>query len=276
MRHKQLLVLIMCLLATVCLYLWLRMENELSNFGLNAFTETLGILVTVLIVDHLIKRQEELRSLPQKATAYEDVRLLASRIVMFWSDVYRSCIPEESPGDVKLIFCDVSFEKMRRSLNMDAQPNVTPPRTWWQWVPQSLSDHKKRAETILERHNNVLDPMAYSLVHQIAAEGVEPEMINTIRQTDIQEGFPRPRILGSYLFLPKNYCETVLGLIDWCEQQVVLLETNGVKNLKRVGIVIGPWDCQDTPPSRISEQELIKQLTAVKEYRERNTTLGSE
>lgn len=78
MRHKRLLVLLMCFIATACLYLWLGTQGESSNFGLNAFTETLGILITVLIVDHLIKRQEELRSLPQKATAYEDVRLLTS------------------------------------------------------------------------------------------------------------------------------------------------------------------------------------------------------
>jgi hypothetical protein len=178
MRHKRLLVLWMFLIASGCLYLWLSSTGEVSNFGLNAFTETLGILVTVLIVDHLIKRQEELRSLPQKATAYEDVRLLTSRVVSFWADVYRSCVPEPSPPSVDAIFCEASFEKMRTNLNLDSQPNVTPARTWWDWVPQNLSDHKKRAETILERHNNVLDPKAYAYVHHIATGGMDPDLIH--------------------------------------------------------------------------------------------------
>lgn len=276
MRHKRLLVFVMCFLASVCLYLWLRTQDELSNFGLNAFTETLGILVTVLIVDHLIKRQEELRSLPQKGTAYEDVRLLTSRIVSFWSDVYRSSVPGPSPADVESLFSNASFEKMRVSLNMDSRPNVTPPRTWWEWVPQSLTDHKKRAETILERHNNVLDPSAYAYVHQIATEGIDPEMIGSIRQSDMQDGFPRPHVLGSYCFLPESYCETVLGLVNWCKQQVVQLERNGISGLRRVGADIGPWDHQDSPASMIDPQELLRQVRAVKEFRERHTALGTQ
>ncbi len=276
MRHKRLLVLLISLIASGCLYLWLSTSGEASNFGLNAFTETLGILVTVLIVDHLIKRQEELRSLPQKATAYEDVRLLTTRIVGFWSDVYRACIPEPSPISVEALFCKASFEKMQKNLNLDSQPNVAPPRTWWDWLPQSLSDHKKRAETILERHNNVLDPNAYAYVHQIATEGIEPEIIHSLRQTDSQTGFPRPRILGSYYFLPENYCETVIGLVAWCEEQIKQLEGNGIVGLKRVGATIGPWDRQDKPPSMLDEQELIRQLTAVKEFREKHDVIVSK
>lgn len=269
MRHKRLLILIMFLITASCLYLWLSSTGEVSNFGLNAFTETLGILVTVLIVDHLIKRQEELRSLPQKATAYEDVRLLTSRVVSFWADVYRSSVPEPSPSSVYALFCEASFEKMRTRLNLDSQANVTPARTWWDWAPQSLSDHKNRAETILERHNNVLDPKAYAYVHQIATGGMEPGLIHSMRQSDLQMGFPRPRILGSYYFLLDNYCETVIGLVVWCEEQFKQLESNGIQGLKRVGATIGPWERQDKPPSMIDEQELSLQLATFQQFREK-------
>lgn len=265
----------MFLIASGCLYLWLSTSGETSNFGLNAFTETLGILVTVLIVDHLIKRQEELRSLPQKATAYEDVRLLTTRIVGFWSGVYQACVPESSPTSVNELFCQASFEKMRRYLNLDAQPNVTPARTWWDWFPQSLSDHKKRAETILERHNNVLDPVTYAHVHQIATEGMDPDMFHTLRQSDQQMGFPRPHILASYYFLPASYCETIISLVSWCEKQVGLLEGNGIVGLKRVGATIGTWDQQDNPPSMISEQELLRQLSAMQQFQERHNATAT-
>lgn len=265
----------MFLIASGCLYLWLSTSGETSNFGLNAFTETLGILVTVLIVDHLIKRQEELRSLPQKATAYEDVRLLTTRIVGFWSEVYRGCVPESSPTSVNELFCQASFEKMRRHLNLNAQPNVTPARTWWDWFPQSLSDHKKRAETILERHNNVLDPVTYAHVHQIATEGMDPDIFHMLRQSDQQMGFPRPHILASYYFLPASYCETIISLVSWCEKQVVLLEGNGIVGLKRVGATIGPWDQQDNPPSMISEQELLRQLSAMQQFQERHNATAT-
>lgn len=240
MRHRLLIVLLLCLLAATTLFMWLRMAGGVSDFGLNAFTETFGILVTVLIVDHLIRRQEELRSLPQKAAAYEDVRLLVSRIVSFWSDVYRASVPEASPASVRELFSEPAFEKMQRFLNMDAQPNVTPATTWWDWVPRSIADYRQRGETILERHNNVLDPNAYGLVHQIATEGLDPNFIRSIKQSDDQMGFPRPHVLGSYWFLPGTYCDAVVGLVDWCESQFEMLGKNGVKNLKNVGKAVGP------------------------------------
>lgn len=251
MRHKRLLVLLMLLIASACLYLWLATNGELSSFGLNAFTETLGILVTVLIVDHLIKRQEEVRSLPQKAAAYEDVRLLTSRIVSFWSDVFRSCVSEASPSSLDDLFCQASFEKMLANLNLNSQPNVTPPRTWWEWLPQSLSQHRELAETILARYNNVLDPTIYSFVHKIGTEGVDPNIINTIRQSDLQMKFTRPPVLGYYYPLPEHYCETVVALVRWCEENVGMLEKNGVTGLKRVASTIGPWERQENPPSKI-------------------------
>lgn len=85
----------------MCLYLWLRLYGQISDFGLNAFTETLGIIVTVLIVDQLIRRQEQVRLLPQQATAYEDVRLLISRMVSFWSETFKLSVPGPAPGNYK-------------------------------------------------------------------------------------------------------------------------------------------------------------------------------
>jgi hypothetical protein len=177
---------------------------------------------------------------------------------------------------VDALFCEASFEKMRRNLNLNAQPNVTPARTWWDWVPQSLSDHKKRAETILERHNNVLDPRAYAYVHHIATEANEPDFIHVLRQSDREKGFPRLSILGSYYFLLENYCETVIGLVAWCEEQVKQLESNGIQGLKRVGATVGPWERRDRPPSMIDEQELERQLAALQQFREEHDAVAAK
>lgn len=275
MRYKLFLILIMLIIALACLLLWLLTTGELSNFGLNAFTETLGILITVLIVDHLIKRQEELRSLPQKATSYEDVRLFTSRIVSFWSEVYRACVPEASPSSIHSLFCEASFDKMRMHLNLDANASVTPSRSWWVYVPQILSEQKELAETILERHNNVLDPKAYSFVHQIASELMAPNLMHTLRQSDTECGFPRPRILGSYFFVIGDYFASVIGLVDWCEAQFKQLEQNGIKGLKRVCSTIGPWEAQSQPASMIGMEALKEQFAAVQQFRQAHDAKNS-
>ncbi|WP_139176957.1 hypothetical protein [Nitrosospira multiformis] len=259
----MIIILVLLLSAAVCLCLWLYGSEAFRDFGLNAFTETLGILVTVVIVDNLIKRQEERRSLPQKATAYEDVRLLTSRIVEFWSSVYGSCVPEASPKSLDKLFNADSFQKMGKFLNMDSQPNVTPPRTWWEWLPDNLNHHRKRATVILERHNNVLDPKAYAYVHQIATEGIDPGLIQSIRHHDKVNGFSRPHVLAYYWGPPEGYCQTILGLTSWCENQVKILERNGMRELRRVVSTIGPWELNEKPPSMFDEKELEKQIWAM-------------
>jgi hypothetical protein len=268
MRYKRLLILLMSLVASGCLYLWLNTSGESSNFGLNAFTETLGILITVLIVDDLITRQEELRSLPQKVTAYDDVRLLTDGIIGFWSDVCRACVPEPPPASLEELFCRVTFDKMLRNLNLDAVAPVTPTRTWWDWFPQNVSGHKKRAETILERHNIVLDPRAYAHVHHLATGVIEADF-QALRQSDFERGVPRPHILGHYYFVLDDYFQMILSLASWCERQVAQLERNGVVGLRRVRPKVYPWDRWEAPSSMIAEDELRRQLVVLQQHDER-------
>jgi hypothetical protein len=258
MLLNRLVLLILLLIAVVCLFFWVRFDGEVSSLGLNGFTETLGILVTVLIVDQLIKRQEELRSLPQRATAYEDVRLLTSRAISFWANVYRSCVPEESPESPTALFTKESFEKMGRYLNMDSNANVEPKKTWLLYLSDYLAEQKKSAETILERHNNVLHPEAYRYVHYIATEGFDTRVIINLRRH-----VPKPHILAYYWYLPEGYCEAIVGLAAWCEQQMKVLDTKGIKQLRHIA-KIGKWERQTTPRCMMSDAELAKQIASLK------------
>jgi hypothetical protein len=264
---NRLIVLMIILLASVCLVFWVNFNGSLSDFGLNGFTEALGILVTVLFIDQIIKRQEELRSLPQRATAYEDVRFLTSRIISFWCDVLKSCVADPSPDNYSELFNKENFEKILQNLNLDSQPNVIPKRTWFDWFPENLADHKKRAETILERHNYVLDPNAYLNVHKIATDGIDPQMIKSLLDIDRRSGFPRVHILASYWLLPEDYCNIMLELIVWCENQYKILERRGIRNLKKVS-GIPKWNAQPNPPCLISATELERQIAAMKEFQE--------
>ncbi len=274
MKWTRLVTLFLILIGSVCLYLWTRFSGGVSEFGLNAFTETLGILVTVLIVDQLIRRREESRLLPQQAAAYEDVRLLISRMVSFWSETYKSSVSGASPATLEDLFSDKSFEKICSHLNMDSQPNVIPRRTWWEWFPQNMMEFKKMAETILERHNFILDPEAYSAVHKIATHILDPEMITTSRQIDMKSGFPRPKVLGHYWFLIEDYAAPILYLVSWCEKKRKLLESSGATNLKKVISQINPWESQNSPPCMINEIELQRQIEAMRKFHENNKTIS--
>jgi hypothetical protein len=273
MKWTRLITLVLILIASAFLYMWLILKGEISDLGLNAFTETLGILITVLIVDYLIQKREETRLLPQQAAAYEDVRLLTSRLVSFWIETYKSSVPGAAPKTLDELFSAESFDKICNNLNMDSQPNVIPRRTWWEWFPQNLTEFQTKSETILERHNSILDPEAYSAVHKLATHIMQPDMIATSRQIDRTSGFPRPKVLGSYWFPIEEYQEPILSLVSWCIHKEDTLKSSGLKNLKSVISKVTPWETQDSPECMIDENELQKQINAVEEFRKSNKTL---
>ena len=72
--------------------------------------------------------------------------------------------------------------------------------------------------------------------------------------------FPRPHVLGCYWDPPEGYYETIIGLIDWCENQVKILERKGIRNLRRVSTMIGPWELRERPPSMFDQKELDEQI----------------
>lgn len=272
-KWKLLVTSVLLLIAAACLLLWLGLTGAMSDFGLNAATETLGILITVLIVDQLIKRHEEVRLLPQQAAAYEDVRLLTSRIVIFWAETYKSCVPGAAPESVEELFGKESLKKVYNNLNMDSKPNAIPTQTWWKWFPHNMTEFRKLGGVILERHNTILDPQAYSTVHKITTNMVDPYTIAIVRKYDVASGFPRPKVLSSYWVMTEEYGDAVITLVKWCEARAKRLEAAGIRDLKQVTAQIYKWDEQTSPPCMIDPDELQRQIRAVEEFRENNKTI---
>lgn len=265
MKNKVILMGILVAAGILTLFMWRSHDTTLSAFGLNALTEILGVICTVFIVDVLMTRHEELRSLPQRQTAYEDVRLLVSRVISFWSDIYRLSVPEACPGSVNALFTDDSFNRMMQCLNMSSTANVSPQRTWFVAFPQGLKDHMDRANTILQRHNSVLDPTAYRCVHSLTTT-FDPGLIAAICQSDHETGCPRPTVLGSYFFLPSDYLYSILELVKWCRAERDTLARLGKQGLFEIAQTIGPWDRLATPPSMISPELLAQQLNAMSRF----------
>lgn len=273
-KSNWILVSVITAIAIMCFLLWKLAAGSLQEFGLNAFTETLGLLVTVILIGYLIKKQEETRLLPQQASAYEDVRLLVSRIISFWADAYKNSVPGPPPSSLSVLFSKESFEKIGLNLDLDSQPNVIPKREWWQWLPENLKDFIQLAEKILERHNNILDPEAYFAVHKIASEGMKPEMITSIRNIDKMSGFPRPRILSCYWYMPEEHLDAILYLTRWCANKVELLESRGIQNLKKVVSEIQPWESVASPPCMIDPMALEKQYKEFDDFQKSNKKLN--
>jgi hypothetical protein len=56
---------------------------------------------------------------------------------------------------------------------MDSAPNVTPKRTWWDFLPEQMTEFKRHAEVILERYNSILSPAAFLSIHKLLNASLE-------------------------------------------------------------------------------------------------------
>ncbi|PIG90454.1 hypothetical protein [Gloeocapsopsis sp. IPPAS B-1203] len=279
-------------LSVACFLLWKKNVLGWAEFGLNAFTEILGIIVTIVFVDQLIRQQELRRTLPLQAAAYEDVRILTTRIIQFWAGAFYQAVPQSiplilakmlepsldfsvspttPPSSVEQLFSLESINVIRLCLDLDSQPNVAPPRTWWEWLPQQEQEFYSRAERILERHAANLEPEAYALVHQLMNNFLHADtgmrIIGTIKQYDQQEGFPRPHNLAAYWGTTAEALETVVKLNKWCIQKKRFLEKNGIVELRDPILELNP-ETSSSPRCMIDPDKLIQSALAVQAYQE--------
>jgi hypothetical protein len=281
----------LAVLALICLFFYQKNIPGLADFGLNAFTEILGIILTVVFVDQLIRQQELRRTLPLQAAAYEDIRLLTTRVIRFWEDAFSQAVPR--PASSELIqFWEATYKKpisqpvprtveqllsietidvIRIYLDLDSQPNVTPQRTWWEWLPEQEQDFRARSERILQRHMGMLDPQTYALIHQFISSVDFNPNIRTKRKSDQELGYPRPQNLGSYWTTNSEALNTVIKLNEWCIETKQFLEKQGMSGLLNPVFTLNSFDENPLPKCMMNRDKFLQQALAVQAYREKFT-----
>lgn len=214
------LLMVLGVLTILFAFLWLGTTWG-HDFGLNAFTETLGIVVTVFVIDKIIQRQESRRLRPLRIAAWRDVGEFVNQIVSHWLNVYNWSVPNPNPPEhSKDLFTLPYFEAIRANCNLDNNAYVFPQRTWWELLPQQQDHHHMLGEKILDRHAAVLDPVAYGLVHKVVngflKQDVGLNMLPVLRQTGANLAiYPEPHILGNYWFVLPEELKSVADLHTW-------------------------------------------------------------
>lgn len=265
-RHDWQVAASIIAVATIFLALWKFGTGRLADFGLNGFTETLGIAFTVFLIDQLLRRREEARILPQRLAAFEDVRVLVQRRISFWFQAYMAAVPGDLPAHVRDLFSPQSIALVGGLLDMDSHPNVTPRRTWWQYVPEDLESLRVSAERILERYTAILDPKAFLSVHKLLTTTVEPGLPTGILQSDQEHRFPRPRVLGSYLPVLPDHFAALLALIEWLVLERQDLSERTGEALGEITVDLSGNRPQGTPPCMMAPEKLAAQVQALKDH----------
>jgi len=265
------IILIIFVLLLIGLLLWLCFD-ETKDFGLNFFTEMLGSAVAIFIIDRLIKNREEVRSIPQKLAAYEDVRLYTSRYMTFWIDTFRDSVPENDPETIEDFFSENGMSKILQYLYLDSQANVLPSRKWYNWIIDKAKEFQENGNKILDRYSYNLDPEAFGYLHQLTESSFNSFllMMPAICQTDALERTPRVRVLGNYSISPEKDYEAILGLLKWCNKAYNRLEKYD-PSIKKVSEYAPMKDKKMPPKCMIPNSILIVQMEQWQKFIESQT-----
>lgn len=271
LKNENLIVLSLLGLLSIGLLCWICFPTT-KDFGLNFFTEILGVAVTVFIIDRLIQNREERRSIPQKLAAYEDIRLYTSRYISFWINAYRESVPEQEPETIDDFFSENGMSKILTYLHMDSEPNVTPPRKWWDWIVHNANEFKNNGDKLLDRHSYNLDPIVFGYIHQLTESSFNNMLLlsPSIQQSDNILKFPRIKVLGSYAMSPlKEDYKAILGLVKWCDNTYPLLKKHNSSINKIIEYI--PLKSKKMPPKCMIPQDILEQqINELNAFRKQN------
>ena len=152
---------------TCSLFAWIFGNQDISNLGLNLFTEILGVVITVYIINYIIELKENRNRIPYRLTIYKDVHQIFGSIVTIFNQAYRTSVPEEHPKLITDFLTRDGMGKVMKYLDLNSKPNVTPERTWYQYFKERKIKVNEHGIRYLERHDGHTDPELYKSVHTI-------------------------------------------------------------------------------------------------------------
>lgn len=276
--RKNKVCLVIILLAIIVLILW-RMDpngGTLSDFGLNAFTELLGILVTIMVVENIIEKQNKKNMLPAKAAMYRDIQVFLSRVISFWGEVYHNSVPGENIENVNELFSEEVFEKMSINLNLNSFPQVSPSTEWYRYFNTQGNELYERGEKILNRYYSNMEPEVFRYIHFLVDDStfiIAMKYILNIWCYDRQNEIPRPQCLAAYYCDPgKDVFDTVVKLFNWCEKTYDELTRKGY-SVHRVEVSYVNKKNIDSPQCMLTDEQISFQTKQFSDWQDQHSNV---
>lgn len=215
-----------------------------------------------LVIEILSGNRGKEKLLPQNVATYEDVRLFVSRYIGFWTTAFRDSVPEDDPKNLERFFSASGMPKIFHTLYMDSEPDLAPPKPYWEWIVENVKAFSEAGDTMLDRHSDVLEPSVRSYIHQLTKCSCNMLLsrIPVQVQSDSEREYPRIRILYCYSEPPGNKdFEAILGLFSWCETQYAKIKK--IKpDISRVA-QYRPMRDKKHPPKCLIPEHVLKEQT---------------
>jgi hypothetical protein len=184
-KHNLVIFFVLLWLLELAFLLW-QETAAASEFGLNFFTELLGVGITVFLVEELIKAREEKKNLGPKTLAYKNIMRFVHRYIWFWRDIYRTSVPKSEPDTIKDFFTRENISWIWFYLDLDASINNDLDEvgvganikkflftgTYWEFIPNRMQKFEKQLDKILKTYANYLEPEILTSLIEINENGL--------------------------------------------------------------------------------------------------------
>jgi hypothetical protein len=218
MKFKYLLWAIIFFLTGIGFYLW-QFVTETQQFGLNFFTSMLGVLITVFVIDQLIKKREEEFKRPQYFATYMDVSQFTQKAITFWSEISISTKSEEQDEkNIQDFFTKSVHTRIFDKIDFSSVlPTINNYINFADWISKDISGIQAHGNKILNRHSYNLDPQTFKDIHQLTESTLYSFLIQT--PLLLQLRVSNSEITKNAKALIQNEeLDAVLSLQNWCEK----------------------------------------------------------
>ena len=186
---------------------------------LNLATEMIGILVTVVFIDSVIRRREERQRRRFRTIALQQLRFPLIQHFLLLFELYKASVerkPDREISGVADLFNADYFTQISY-LDFEKPYPVTPPMSWAQWVSAETSRFKNDLERVVDKYAIYLDPDTLDVAervigsHFIRQAGFFPTIIGMWKR----QGSEIPaNLLGGMSVTMREHTTAFYGLVE--------------------------------------------------------------
>lgn len=210
-------------IASLLLWLFSTENHELSDLWLNLLAGFISSLLTIAVIDRIIKSQKNKNERPLRLAMYRDIQLFTSRFIDLWREMYVQSVENRSEISINHLFDIDNINSIRDNLNLEGFPNIAPPQNWFVYIDSCRRDLVERGEKIINSYVSIADPEVIQSIHYLINDSFfigNLNILQRIHSFDIANQIPRPTLLSCYIPEPNESDKKMTSqLFAWCHTQ---------------------------------------------------------
>lgn len=252
------------ILAITMFVLW-QISTDTHNYSdlwLNLLAGFITSIITITVIDNIIKKQQEKKEKPFRIALYRDIQFFSSKLISFWQEMYVQSNVNRDNISVNELFTAEQIGSIYVNLDLEGNPNIIPKQDWFTYIDEASSDLIERGNRILDRYVSVAEPELFQAIHHLVNDSPFIGVLWTakrIRLVDISNKIPRHPLLQSYVIAPtdKDY-SAIKTLLTWCQEEYNKVnDTDTAYQIADKITIINP----DIPPSSVMTEEKMRKFS---------------